>query len=70
MQISEYLIQQSREFNERVDGIEEIALELKAKLDNLEYNISRVLRIVEALEDSQPLNLPKGEQPYDKYLRQ
>ena len=69
MNISEYLIQQSVEFNKRIDGVEEIAHKLLDKLDVLEYNIERVTKIVEGLDDSRPLNIPKGDEDYEKYIQ-
>lgn len=69
MNISEYLIQQSVEFNKRIDGVEEIGRKLLDKLDVLEYNIERVTKIVEGLDDSRPLNIPKGDEDYEKYIQ-
>ena len=69
MNISEYLIQQSVEFNKRIDGVEEIGRKLLDKLDVLEYNIERVTKIVEGLDDSRPLNIPKGDEDYQKYIQ-
>ena len=69
MNISEYLIQQSVEFNKRIDWVEEIAHKLLDKLDVLEYNIERVTKIVEGLDDSRPLNIPKGDEDYEKYIQ-
>ena len=42
----QYLIQQTHEFNERVDTVEESVTDLLDKLAVTEYNIIRELRIV------------------------
>ena len=42
MNITEYLIQQSIEYNTRIDRVEEIGQKLLDKLDVLEYNIETV----------------------------
>ena len=69
MNISEYLIQQSVEFNKRIDGVEEIAHKLLDKLDVLEYNIERVTKIVEGLDDARPIDILKGDESYEKYIQ-
>ena len=69
MNITEYLIQQSVEFNQRIDRVEEIGQKLLDKLDVLEYNIERGTKIVEGLDDSRSLNIPKGDEDYEKYIQ-
>ena len=44
--LMQYLLQQTNEFNERVDDIEESISDLTDKLAVFEYNILRELRIV------------------------
>ena len=44
--LMQYLIQQTHEFNERVDTVEESVTDLLDKLAVTEYNIIRELRIV------------------------
>ena len=44
--LMQYLIQQTHEFNERVDTVEESVTDLLDKLAVTEYNIIRQLRIV------------------------
>ena len=61
MNITEYLIQQSIEFNTRIDRVEEIGQKLLDKLDVLEYNIERVTKIVEGLDDARPIDILKGD---------
>ena len=69
MNITEYLIQQSIEFNTRIDRVEEIGQILLDKLDLLEYNIERVTKIVEGLDDARPIDILKGDESYEKYIQ-
>tara|TARA_B100001750_G_scaffold247566_1_gene273773 strand:- start:3525 stop:3740 length:216 start_codon:yes stop_codon:yes gene_type:complete len=69
MNITEYLIQQSIEFNTRIDRVEEIGQKLLDKLDVLEYNIERVTKIVEGLDDARPIDILKGDESYEKYIQ-
>ena len=69
MNIKEYLIQQSIEFNTRIDRVEEIGQKLLDKLDVLEYNIERVTKIVEGLDDARPIDILKGDESYEKYIQ-
>ena len=69
MNITEYLIQQSIEFNTRIDRVEEIGQKLLDKLDVLEYNIERVTKIVEGLDDARPIEILKGDESYEKYIQ-
>ena len=69
MNITEYLIQQSVEFNQRIDRVEEIGQKLLDKLDVLEYNIERVTKIVEGLDDARPIDILKGDESYEKYIQ-
>ena len=69
MNITEYLIQQSIEFKTRIDRVEEIGQKLLDKLDVLEYNIERVTKIVEGLDDARPIDILKGDESYEKYIQ-
>ena len=69
MNITEYIIQQSVEFNQRIDRVEEIGQKLLDKLDVLEYNIERVTKIVEGLDDARPIDILKGDESYEKYIQ-
>ena len=64
MQISEYLIQQSQEFNNRIDGIEELARQIADKLTALEYNIKRIEDKLDAVHIE-----PQEGFEYEQYIR-
>ena len=44
--LMQYMIQQTHEFNERVDGVDESIRDLTDKLAVIEYNILRELRSI------------------------
>ena len=44
--LMQYLMQQTKEFHERVDGVEESLSKLTDKIAVLEYNILRDLRLL------------------------
>ena len=73
MQVSEYIVQQSAEFNERVNETQKLIVTLGDRLSVIEYNIERLENTVKVLTDTLPLALPKhtkGEPTtYEKYIK-
>ena len=73
MQVSEYIVQQSAEFNERVNETQKLISKLEDRLLSIEYNIERLEHTMQVLVDTMPLVLPKhnkGEVAvYEKYLK-
>jgi len=43
--LMQYMMQQTQEFHQRVDGVQESIVELKDKIAVLEYNIVKELRL-------------------------
>ena len=71
--VSEYIVQQAAEFNERVNETQKLITTLGDRLVSIEYNIERLENVVKVLTDTLPLALPKhkkGEDTkYEKYLK-
>ena len=63
MNITDYLIQQSDLFNKRMDQIEKLVVEAFDKLEVIEYNIQRMERKIDQLDDK-----PKGGFDYERYV--
>ena len=63
MNITDYLIQQSDLFNKRMDHIEKLVLQAFDKLEVIEYNIQRIERKIDQLDDE-----PKGGFDYERYV--
>tara|TARA_R100000789_G_C3016105_1_gene152459 strand:+ start:1153 stop:1380 length:228 start_codon:yes stop_codon:yes gene_type:complete len=73
VQVSEYIVQQSAEFNERVNETQKLISDLRDRLLAIEYNIERLEHTVQVLVDSMPLVLPEHKEGevavYEKYLK-
>ena len=63
MNITDYLIQQSDLFNKRMDQIEKLVVDAFDKLEVIEYNIQRMERKIDQLDDK-----PKGGFDYERYV--
>jgi len=73
MNVTEYMVQQANEFNNRVDEIQELLKQMTDRLRILEYNIERLEHGVQVLTDTLPLALPKHTEgddiQYEKYIQ-
>ena len=73
MQVSEYIVQQAAEFNERVNETQKLIVDLSDRLVSVEYNIERLEHTIQVLVDSLPLVLPKSKKgetaKYEKYIK-
>ena len=61
--LMQYMMQQTQEFHQRVDGVQESIVELKDKIAVLEYNIVKELRLLRQEIDSLYIEEDDNEDP-------
>ena len=61
--LMQYMMQQTQEFHQRVDGVQESIVELKDKIAVLEYNIVKELRLFRQELDSLYIEEDDNEDP-------
>ena len=72
MNVTEYMVQQTNEFNHRVDETQTMIQLLVDRLARVEYNIERLEQSINVVADTLPLVLSgdEGERvKYEKYLK-
>ena len=73
MNVTDYMVQQTHQFNERADGIQQSIQELTDRLRLIEYNIERLEQAISILTDTLQLLLPNHQEgddtTYEKYIQ-
>ena len=73
MNVTDYMVQQTHQFNERADGIQQSIQELTDRLRLIEYNIERLEQAITILTDTLPLLLQIHQEgddtTYEKYIQ-